>query len=51
MRKMEKLSVVYLTIVFVILYAPIFYLMYYSFNSAGTMHSLSLIHIYTPRVL
>jgi spermidine/putrescine transport system permease protein len=39
MRKMEKLSVVYLTIVFVILYAPIFYLMYYSFNSAGTMHS------------
>ncbi len=39
MRKMEKLSVIYLTIVFVILYAPIFYLMYYSFNSAGTMHS------------
>jgi spermidine/putrescine transport system permease protein len=39
MRKMERLSVVYLTIVFMILYAPILYLMYYSFNSAGTMHS------------
>lgn len=39
MRKMGKLSVIYLVIVFAILYAPIFYLMYYSFNSAGTMHS------------
>src|SRR5690606_15425874 len=27
----------YLVFVFVILYAPIFYLMYYSFNSGGSM--------------
>lgn len=33
-----KLSNVYLIIVFFILYAPIFYLMYYSFNSGGSMH-------------
>ncbi|MFC5650662.1 ABC transporter permease [Paenibacillus solisilvae] len=33
-----KLSNIYLIAVFIILYAPIFYLMYYSFNSAGTMH-------------
>ncbi|NLJ60397.1 MAG: ABC transporter permease [Firmicutes bacterium] len=39
MRKMGRLSVIYLVVVFLILYAPIFYLMYYSFNSAGTMHS------------
>lgn len=39
MRKMGRLSVIYLAVVFMILYAPIFYLMYYSFNSAGTMHS------------
>jgi spermidine/putrescine transport system permease protein len=30
---------IYLPIVFAILYAPIFYLMFYSFNSGGTMHS------------
>lgn len=30
---------VYLAIVFVILYAPIFYLIFYSFNSGGTMSS------------
>lgn len=39
MKRMGRLSLIYLTIVFVILYAPIFYLMYYSFNSAGTMHN------------
>jgi len=33
-----KLAKLYLVAVFVVLYAPIFYLMYYSFNSAGTMH-------------
>ncbi|MBP3040876.1 ABC transporter permease [Bacillaceae bacterium Marseille-Q3522] len=36
---MKKFSYVYLWIVFLILYAPIFYLMFYSFNSGGTMHS------------
>ncbi|WP_308636340.1 ABC transporter permease [Paenibacillus silvisoli] len=36
-RKM-KFSNVYLWVVFIILYAPIFYLSYYSFNSGGTMH-------------
>lgn len=39
MKKMGRLSVVYLVIVFAILYAPIFYLIYYSFNSGGSMHS------------
>ncbi|MFD0959839.1 ABC transporter permease [Paenibacillus chungangensis] len=34
-----KLSRFYLIAVFIILYAPIFYLMVYSFNSGGTMHS------------
>ncbi|WP_433746527.1 ABC transporter permease [Falsibacillus pallidus] len=38
MRKNGKLANVYLAAVFIILYAPIFYLMYYSFNSGGTMH-------------
>ena len=35
----SKFSKVYLTLVFVILYAPIFYLIFYSFNSGGTMSS------------
>lgn len=35
--KKSKLSKVYLFIVFVILYTPIFYLMFYSFNSGGSM--------------
>ncbi len=39
MRKMNKLSVIYLVVMFIILYAPIFYLVYYSFNSGGSMHS------------
>lgn len=37
MNKKGKLANIYLIFVFVILYAPIFYLMYYSFNSGGTM--------------
>jgi len=36
--KKIKLSTIYLTIVFLILYAPIFYLMIYSFNSGGKMY-------------
>lgn len=32
------ISKLYLGLIFVILYTPIFYLMYYSFNSAGTMY-------------
>ncbi|WAA09315.1 ABC transporter permease [Fervidibacillus albus] len=37
MKKM-KLSNIYLFIVFIVLYAPIFYLMFYSFNSGGKMY-------------
>lgn len=39
MRKLTTPSKVYLALVFVILYAPIFYLIFYSFNSGGTMNS------------
>ncbi|WP_445490629.1 ABC transporter permease [Niallia sp. 03133] len=38
MKKFSGFSVFYLAIVFAILYAPIFYLIYYSFNSGGNMH-------------
>lgn len=38
MESKWKLSRIYLVVVFIILYAPIFYLMYYSFNSGGSMH-------------
>lgn len=38
MKRNGKLSTLYLAIVFIILYAPIFYLVYYSFNSGGTMY-------------
>ncbi|MBU5212230.1 ABC transporter permease [Heyndrickxia oleronia] len=38
MRKKGKIAKLYLVIIFIILYAPIFYLMYYSFNSGGSMH-------------
>lgn len=38
MKKISKLSTIYLIVVFFILYAPIFYLMFYSFNSGGTMY-------------
>lgn len=37
MKRNNKLSTIYLAIVFIILYAPIFYLIFYSFNSGGTM--------------
>ncbi len=36
---MKKLSHLYLLIVIVLLYFPILYLMFYSFNSAGNMSS------------
>jgi spermidine/putrescine transport system permease protein len=39
MSNNRKLSQLYLFVIFLILYAPIIYLIYYSFNSAGTMHS------------
>lgn len=39
MKKLLKLPNIYLFVVFAILYLPIFYLMFYSFNSGGTMHS------------
>ena len=39
MEKLSKLPKLYLAIVFIILYAPIFYLIFYSFNSGGTMSS------------
>ncbi|ELE4220228.1 ABC transporter permease [Listeria monocytogenes] len=39
--KKSKWGTIYLVLVFVILYAPIFYLIFYSFNKAGTMHNFS----------
>lgn len=39
MTKLSPGARVYLGIVFIILYAPIFYLIFYSFNSGGTMNS------------
>ena len=39
MSTRSKLANIYLATVFVILYAPIFYLIFYSFNSGGTMNS------------
>ncbi|MEW9110303.1 MAG: ABC transporter permease [Cytobacillus gottheilii] len=38
MKKNSILSKVYLVLIFFILYAPIFYLIFYSFNSGGTMY-------------
>jgi spermidine/putrescine transport system permease protein len=38
MKRKTKWANIYLIVVFIILYTPIFYLMYYSFNSGGTMH-------------
>lgn len=38
MRNKNGFANLYLVLVFAVLYAPIFYLMYYSFNSGGTMH-------------
>lgn len=37
MAKLSKLPKIYLAVVFIILYAPIFYLIFYSFNSGGGM--------------
>lgn len=37
--KLSPAAKIYLAIVFVVLYAPIFYLIFYSFNSGGTMNS------------
>src|SRR4051794_22880068 len=37
MEKLSKLPKIYLVAVFIILYAPIFYLIFYSFNSGGGM--------------
>lgn len=39
MKKLSTISKVYLLFVFAILYAPIFYLIFYSFNSGGSMNS------------
>lgn len=38
MKKLSTVSKVYLVLVFIILYAPIFYLIFYSFNSGGSMN-------------
>ena len=38
MKKLSTASKAYLVLVFVILYAPIFYLIFYSFNSGGNMN-------------
>lgn len=38
MKKLSFSAKLYLVIVFIILYAPIFYLIYYSFNSGESMH-------------
>lgn len=38
MKNLSLSAKVYLVIVFIILYAPIFYLIFYSFNSGGSMH-------------
>lgn len=40
MRK-NLFSKIYLTLVFIILYAPIFYLIFYSFNKGGTMNKFT----------
>ena len=39
MTKLTTSAKVYLTIVFIVLYAPIFYLIFYSFNSGGSMNN------------
>ncbi|WP_016992849.1 hypothetical protein, partial [Lysinibacillus boronitolerans] len=39
MNKLSASAKVYLTIVFIVLYAPIFYLIFYSFNSGGSMNN------------
>lgn len=39
--KKNLFSKIYLTLVFIILYAPIFYLIFYSFNKGGTMNKFT----------
>lgn len=39
MKKLSTASKIYLVLVFVVLYAPIFYLIFYSFNSGGSMNN------------
>lgn len=39
MTKLSTSAKVYLAIVFIVLYAPIFYLIFYSFNSGGSMNN------------
>ncbi|MCM3386594.1 ABC transporter permease [Ureibacillus chungkukjangi] len=39
MKKLSTASKIYLLLVFVVLYAPIFYLIFYSFNSGGSMNN------------
>ncbi|MFF2794680.1 ABC transporter permease [Lysinibacillus xylanilyticus] len=39
MKKLSATARVYLAIVFIVLYAPIFYLVFYSFNSGGSMNN------------
>lgn len=39
MEKTSKSAKIYLALVFIILYTPILYLIFYSFNSGGTMNS------------
>lgn len=39
MKQLSTASKIYLAVIFVVLYAPIFYLIFYSFNSGGTMNN------------
>lgn len=39
--KKNLFSKIYLTLVFIVLYAPIFYLIFYSFNKGGTMNKFT----------
>ena len=39
MKKLSTASKIYLILVFAVLYAPIFYLIFYSFNSGGSMNN------------
>lgn len=39
MKKLSAASKAYLILIFIILYAPIFYLIFYSFNSGGSMNN------------
>lgn len=44
MEKLSPASKIYLVLVFAILYAPILYLIFYSFNSAGNMNEFESLH-------